>query len=328
MPPSFIKFHGFGNDYIVIESSELAEFPDAARLGQFARRICNRHYGAGADGIAVVSPSEVSGADFHVRIFNPDGSEASLSGNGTRCAAAYLYYKKLWSAEELRLSTRAGVKLYTLREHPLSEPPASAGGATQGVAGPTKEAGETHAVPLTVSAGRYVFDSELGQPKFDSASIPMLTKEPLAKVIDYPLAIDYPLELAGQSFPVTALQMGNPNCCIFVDDFDALDWRRIGKAIETHAQFPDRTNVVFVRIVSRDTIELRIWERGVGETEASGTCSCAAAVASMIKAQTDRLLTVLMPGGTARIEWRESSDGEVVITGSAEVIYAGDWRAG
>jgi diaminopimelate epimerase len=318
MPPSFIKFHGFGNDYIVIESSELAEFPDAARLGQFARRICNRHYGAGADGIAVVSPAEVSGADFHVRIFNPDGSEASLSGNGTRCAAAYLYYKKLWSAEELRLSTRAGVKLYTIREQTLSESPASAGGASQGAAGPTKAAGRTPAVP----AKRYVFDSELGQPKFGSAAIPMITKEPLARVIDYPLAV------AGETFPVTALQMGNPNCCIFVDDFDALDWRRIGKSLETHDQFPDRTNVVFVRIVSRDTIELRIWERGVGETEASGTCSCAAAVASMIKELTERLVTVLMPGGTARIEWRESSDGEVVITGSAEVIYAGDWLAG
>jgi diaminopimelate epimerase len=324
MPPSFIKFHGFGNDYIVIESSQLADFPDAVRLGEFARRICNRHYGAGADGIAVVGPSTVQGADFHVRIFNPDGSEASLSGNGTRCAAAYLYYQKLWSAETLRLSTRAGVKLYTIREQTeeaggssvpasvLSEPPASAGG-------PVGIAGKMPALP---ASGRYVFDSELGQPKFDAVSIPMTTREPLAKVIDYPL------EVAGESFPVTALQMGNPNCCIFVDDFDALDWRRIGKTIETHEQFPERTNVVFVRVINRDTIELRIWERGVGETEASGTCSCAAAVAAMIKEQTERLVTVLMPGGTARIQWRESGDGEVVITGSAEVVYAGDWLGG
>ena len=245
MPPTFIKFHGFGNDYIVIESSQLAHLTDAARLGGFARRICSRHYGAGADGIAVVGPSEVRGADFHVRIFNPDGSEASLSGNGTRCAAAYLYYQKLWAAEELRLSTRAGVKLYTIREQ--------------------------------TETGRYVFDSELGQPKFDSASIPMTTREPMARVIDYPL------EVAGQSFPVTALQVGNPVCCIFVDDFGALDWRSIGKALEKHEQFPDRTNVVFVHVVSRDRIEVRIWERGVGETEASGSCSCAAAVAAMIK---------------------------------------------
>jgi diaminopimelate epimerase len=291
MAPQFIKFHGFGNDYIVIESRDLAlaGISTTAELGQFARRICNRHYGAGGDGIAVVSPSEVAGADFHVRIFNPDSSEASLSGNGTRCAAAYLYYKQLWSAAELRLSTRSGIKLYSIREQ--------------------------------TDAGYYLFDSELGQPKFDSNSIPMTTRKPLEKVIDYEL------EVNGESFPVTALQMGNPNCCIFVDDFEALEWRRIGKSIETHKQFPERTNVIFVRVVDRKTIELRIWERGVGETEASGTCSCAAAVAAMINGKTERLVDVLMPGGRAKINWREG-DGEVVITGTAEVIYEGDWLAG
>jgi diaminopimelate epimerase len=290
MPPPFIKFHGFGNDYIVIESKDLAlaGISATAELGQFARRICNHHYGAGGDGIAVVSPSEVQGANFHVRIFNPDSSEASLSGNGTRCAAAYLYYKQLWSAAELRLSTRSGIKLYTIREQ--------------------------------TDAGHYLFDSELGQPKFDSNSIPMTTREPMEKVIDYELEVD------GELFAVTALRMGNPNCCIFVDDFDTLEWRRIGKAIETHKQFPERTNVIFVRVVDRNTIELRIWERGVGETEASGTCSCAAAVAAMIKGKTERLLDVLMPGGRAKINWRED-DGEVVITGTAEVIYEGDWLA-
>ena len=292
MAPKFIKFHGFGNDYIVIEAKDLAlaRISETAELGNFARRICNRHYGAGADGIAVVSPSEVEGADFQVRIFNPDGSEASLSGNGTRCAASYLYYKKLWTAAELRLTTRAGIKLCTLREQ--------------------------------TDAGHYVFDSELGQPKFDSNSIPMITREPLSKVIDYEL------DVAGESFPVTALQMGNPNCCIFVNDFDALDWRQIGKTIETHKQFPERTNVVFVRVIDRNKIELRIWERGVGETEASGTCSCAAAVAAMIKGETERLVDVLMPGGRAKIQWRgDGDDGEVVITGTADVVYEGDWLA-
>ncbi|MBC8030668.1 MAG: diaminopimelate epimerase [Pyrinomonadaceae bacterium] len=290
MSPRFIKFHGFGNDYIVIEQkflNEIAPSAEAVKLGDFARRICNRHYGAGADGIAVVSPAENEAADFHVRIFNPDGSEAGLSGNGTRCAASYLYYQKLWSAQQLRLSTRSGVKRYTLLENP----------------GP----------------GRYVFDSELGQPKFDSPSIPMLTEPPLEKVVDYELGVD------GATFRVTALQMGNPNCCIFVNDFDALDWRSIGRAIERHEQFPDRTNVVFVRVDDRKTISLRIWERGVGETEASGTCSCAAAVAAMIKNKTERLVKVIMQGGEAKIHWRE--DGEVVITGAAEVIYGGEWLA-
>jgi diaminopimelate epimerase len=281
MSPHFTKFHGFGNDYIVIESKELVGRED---LGQFAREICNRHLGAGADGIAVVSPADGDIADFHVRIFNPDGSEAGLSGNGTRCAAAYLHYQKLWSDEELLLSTRSGVKRYLLCDE---------------------------------NKGRYVFDSELGVPQFSSEAIPMVTRTSLETVIDYPLPVDEDL------LKVTALRLGNPNCCVLVDDFAKLDWRRLGKAIEVHKQFPERTNVVFIKVLDRERIELRIWERGVGETTASGTCSCAAAVAAMLNGKTDRLVTAIMPGGEARIGWRE--DGEVVITGSAEVVYSADW---
>jgi diaminopimelate epimerase len=281
MSARFTKFQGFGNDYIVFEAEQLSQVTD---LGAFARRICNRHYGAGADGIAILRPSENADADFRVRIFNPDGSEAGMSGNGTRCAAAYLSFHSLWTNEELRLDTRNGVKRYRLlnRDH-----------------------------------GTFVFRSELGQPRFDSASVPMITPEPLARVIDFPLVVDK------QTLQVTAMQMGNPNCCIFVDDFDALDWRKIGKAIEVHDQFPDRTNVVFVRPVERDFIELRIWERGVGETTASGTCSCAGAVAAMVNDKADRDVRVLMEGGEVRIQWR--TDSEVVITARAEVVYSGQW---
>ena len=284
MSPPFTKFHGFGNDYIVIESEQLIDRGD---LGEFSRLICNRHYGAGADGIAVVSRNETSESDFQVRIFNPDGSEAALSGNGTRCAAAYLYYKGLWASDTLRLSTRSGTKRYSLIEQP--------------------------------GHGTYVFDSELGQPKFDSGSVPFVADPPIEKVIDHPL------QVGSETLRITALQMGNPNCCIFVESFDDLDWRRLGPLIENHKQFPDRTNVIFVRIQDRQTIELRIWERGVGETTASGTCSCAAAVASMIHGQTDRSINVRMPGGQARICWRD--DGEVVIQAPAELVYEGVWLA-
>jgi len=282
MGPQFTKFHGLGNDYLVIEAEQLSGTAD---LGAFARAICNRHYGAGGDGIAIISRAEGEAADFNCRIFNPDGSEAGLSGNGTRCAVAYLYYKKLWSRDELRLSTKTGLKRYF----------------PKGETGP----------------GKFLFESELGQPKFDTGSIPMSITPPLEKVINYPLDVN------GESFPVTAMQMGNPNCCIFVDDFDALNWRAIGKAIEVHPQFPDRTNVVFVRPVERNFIELRIWERGVGETTASGTCSCAGAVAAMVNDKADREVRVLMEGGEVRIKWR--TDGEVVITGTAEVVYSGQW---
>ena len=284
MPPQFTKFHGLGNDYLVIEAEQLRGIDD---LGDFARRICNRHYGAGGDGIAIISKSQTTDADFNCRIFNPDGSEAGLSGNGTRCAVAYLYYAGFWTNHELRLSTRTGLKRYFLR-------------------GQTKP-------------GTYLFESELGRPKFDSPSIPMLIKPPLDQVIGYILPVN------GEPVPITAMQMGNPNCCIFVDDFGSLDWRRMGKAIETHPQFPDRTNVVFVRVPGRNLIELRIWERGVGETTASGTCSCAGAVAAMINEKADRDVKVIMEGGEVRIHWRP--DGEVVITGTAELVYTGDWLA-
>lgn len=280
MPPQFTKFHGLGNDYLVIDAEQLAGIDD---LGEFARRICNRHYGAGGDGIAIVGTSESHEANFTCRIFNPDGSEAGLSGNGTRCAVAYLYYKRLWSNNELRLSTRTGLKRYFLRGQP--------------------------------APGKYLFESELGQPKFDSASIPMTIEPPLERVIDYPF----------QKFQITAMQMGNPNCCIFVDDFNSLDWRTIGKEIENNARFPDRTNVVFVRVVNRQLLELRIWERGVGETTASGTCSCAGAVAAMVNDKAGRDVRVVMEGGEVRIQWR--GDDQVVITGTAEVVYSGQWLA-
>lgn len=278
----FIKFQGFGNDYIIFEEKALEAVES---LNALARAVCDRHYGAGADGIVVVNSVEDTSADFIARIFNADGSEAGLSGNGTRCAVAYLYYRGLWSRDTLRLSTRMGVKLYRLRE--------------------------------TVSRGHYWFESELGQPRFDSASIPMQTDEARARVVDYPLVIE------NETFRVTALQMGNPNCAIFLEDFEQLDWRRVGRALESHAQFPERTNVEFVRVRDRANIELRIWERGVGETKSSGTCSCAAMVASVIKGLTDRLVTVWMEGGHVEIMWRE--DGEVVLTGRADLVYSGEW---
>jgi diaminopimelate epimerase len=282
MPPRFTKFHGYGNDYIVFEADQLAEVDD---LGDVARRICNRHYGAGADGIAIAKASDRETSDFQVRIFNPDGSEAGMSGNGTRCAASYLFYHQLWWNDLLRLQTRNGIKRYHLLER---------GGERS-----------------------FLFQSELGQPRLDSKSIPMITNEPLDRVIDYPL------EVGTETLRVTALEMGNPNCCIFVDDFNSIDWRRLGPLIEHHPRFPERTNVIFVRVRDRGNVEERLWERGVGETESSGTCSCAAVVASVIKGLTDRRVNVHAPGGLLPIEWRE--DGEVVLTGRAEVIYSGEW---
>ena len=292
----FTKFHGYGNDYLVFEAAGLKGVglsPGFERMGagepfpEFVKRICDRHFGAGSDGVAVVEAlGGGEGADFRLRIFNPDGGEAAMSGNGSRCAASYLHYAGLWSGEELRFSTRAGVKRYRLRER--------------------------------TGGGAFRFEAEIGRPRFDSASIPMLTGEPLAEVREYPLA------LPGSEFVrVTALQMCNPNCCAFVGDLEKVDWRRLGRLIESHAAFPERTNVEFIRVLDRGNIEARVWERGAGETLSSGTGASAAAVASMVGGHTDRQVTVSMPGGRLEVLWRE--DGEVLLTGEAEVVYRGEW---
>jgi diaminopimelate epimerase len=291
----FVKLQGYGNDYLVFEAGGLervgwrggfGRFEMGEPFPEFVRRVCDRHFGAGADGVAVVERLNEGGADFRLRIFNPDGGEAAMSGNGSRCAASFLHFEKLWSDEDLRFETRAGVKRYLLRER--------------------------------LGVGAFRFEAEIGRPRFDSDSIPMLTLEPLPEVRDYPLAL-----ADGETVEVTALQMCNPNCCVFVEDFQSADWRRLGRAIESHATFPERTNVEFVRLVDRQNIEARVWERGAGETLSSGTGACAAAVASMIGGRTDSHVSVRMPGGTLEVLWRE--DGEVLLTGEADVVYRGEW---
>ena len=292
----FVKFHGYGNDYLVFEAARLdsagwrgafIRFDAGEPFPEFVRRVCDRHFGAGADGVAVVERLAGGGdADFALRIFNPDGGEAAMSGNGSRCAASYLHFEGLWTAEELRFQTRAGVKRYVLRGR--------------------------------LGEGCFRFEAEIGRPRFDSASVPILTPEPLAEVRDHQLAL-----AGGERVAVTALQMCNPNCCVFVEDFDGTDWRRLGRALESHAAFPERTNVEFVRVLDRQNIEARVWERGAGETLSSGTGACAAAVASMVGGRTDRHVAVRMPGGTLEVLWR--GDGEVVLTGTAEVVYRGEW---
>jgi diaminopimelate epimerase len=281
----FVKFHGYGNDYIVCEAGELAGV--AGDVPEFVRRACDRHFGVGGDGVATLEPAAGDGAaDFVLRIFNPDGSEAAMSGNGSRSAASFLYFQGLWRQEELRLSTKAGVKLYRLLEQD--------------------------------GRGRYRFAAEIGRPALDSASIPMRTGDAREQVVDFALELE-----PGEVVRLTALQMCNPNACLFVDDFERADWRRVGQAIESHPQFPQRTNVEFIRVRDRGTIEVRVYERGVGPTLSSGTGACASAVAACLNGLTDRRVRVEMEGGRLEVEWRD--DGEVLLTGEAEAIYRGEW---
>ena len=276
----FCKFHGFGNDYIVIERKEIDE---SISLESLAVAICHRNTGAGADGIAVIERAAESDADFFCEIVNPDGSTAGFSGNGTRCAVSYLYHEKLWTDPALRLKTRSGVKNYSL----------------------LGKLGE----------GVYEFRAEIGKPRFGSGEVPV-TGDAAESVIDREIEVD------GRKFLFSGVNVGNPVACIFVDDFD-LDWRHYGRIMETHSTFPERANIVFVRVIDDGNIELRIWERGAGETSASGTCSSGAAVLSAFTGKTGRRVSVLTPGGTTEVEWRE--DDEILITGRADFVYCGEW---
>jgi diaminopimelate epimerase len=277
----FCKFHGFGNDYLVIEKSDLS---GVTSISDFAEAICSRHRGAGSDGIATIEKLDVDEADFQCEIINPDGSVAGFSGNGTRCAVAYLYFKKIWSRPELKLKTASGIKNYKLIE--------------------------------TVSDGHYWFEAEIGRPAFSSRDVPIDLGSPTENVIEQPVDVN------GCEVKVSAVNVGNPVACVFVDDLE-LDWRSIGKQLETHRVFPDRTNVVFVKVVDRDNIEIRIWERGAGETAASGTCASAAAVLSAFTCRTERAVSVHTKGGVTEVFWRDGD--EILLTGRADIVYCGEW---
>lgn len=279
---NFCKFEGFGNDYIVIAADELRAVDSA---GEFAKKICDRNYGAGGDGIAVWKKLADGTANFEVRIFNPDGSEAGFSGNGTRCAVAYLYYKNIWTDTSLKLSTPSGIKNYTLLEE--------------------------------TAPGHYWFNAEIGQPKFASGEIPMALGSELESVTGLPL------ETSQGKIEITALNVGNPVCVIFVEDFSAGDWRALGAEIENHKVFPARTNVVFVKVLDTRNVEVRIWERGAGETSSSGTCSTAAAVAAAFTGKTEREVSVHAPGGTTEVTWRE--DNEMLLKGRADLVFCGEF---
>jgi len=277
----FCKFHGFGNDYIVIERTAL---PEGTDLSALAVSMCQRNTGVGGDGIAVIEKLDADDkADHFCEIVNPDGSIAGFSGNGTRCAVSYLYYKHLWREPALRLKTRSGIKNYTLIER--------------------------------MSDGHYWFEAEIGKPRFGGRDVPV--KDATGSSV-----VDHPIDVEGASLLFSGVNVGNPVACVFVDSFD-LDWRRYGRAMETHTTFPERANIVFVKIVDNENIELRIWERGAGETSASGTCSSGAAVLSAFTARTGRTVSVLSPGGTTEVYWR--NDDEILLTGRADLAFCGTW---
>src|SRR5579875_1262632 len=290
----FTKLHGLGNDFIVtIWMIDRASGPNAKTmpphgkawktrlLARLAKAICHRHTGVGADGFLLVRPARSPEHDARVRFFNADGSEAEMSGNGIRCAAACLreYDPRKRS---LKIETLAGIKeLECLKEE----------------------------------RGRLVFRVAMGHPILEPKKIPFR-----ARNISPPV-LGYPISTAQGKLRATITSMGNPHCSIFVSDFARIDWLTVGRELEVHPFFPHRTNVEFVRIISRREIEVRFWERGVGQTASSGTGSCAAAVASILNGYTGRRVRVKTVAGPLEIDWPEG--GSVRLTGPAQRIASG-----
>jgi len=258
----FTKLHGLGNDYIYLNAftGQIQEYD----LAELARILSDRHFGVGADGIILIMPSE--SADFRMRIFNSDGSEAEMCGNGIRGLAKYVYEQGMTDKTTITVETGAGL----LR------------------------------VALTVQDGVVTAATvDMGFPHLNRSEIPMLG-EPAAEPV-----IEQPLEVNGHRFNITCVSMGNPHCVIFVDDVDHFTVGEIGPLIEHHELFPERINVEFVTVLDREHIKMRVWERGAGETLACGTGASASVVAGVLTDRTDRQVEVELQGGLLRIEWHE-----------------------
>lgn len=277
----FTKLQGLGNDFIIVDASAA----QPAAIPELARRICDRRFGVGADGLLLCEPvSRSEPAVFRMRVFNADGGEAELSGNGLRCLAAHIFRQRWTSHDVVLVETLAGRK--RLRK-------------------------------LRSVGVEYWFEVEMGEPILDRSRIAFHPAKEIPSLTGCELPLD------GQTYLVTITSMGNPHCSLFVNDFEELDRDAIGRRIEVHPYFPNRTNVEFVRVISRREIEVRFWERGVGETFSSGTGSCAATVASVLNGYTDRQVKVHTLGGTLEIVWR--SDETLKLNGPAKLICEGEY---
>lgn len=259
----FVKMHGAGNDYVYVDCfRERVDDPPA-----LARWVSDRHFGIGSDGLVLILPPEGREADFRMRMFNADGSEAEMCGNAIRCVGKYVRESGLTLKDELGIETLAGLKVLHLQD--------------------------------------------------DGASIASATVD-----MGIPAATGGFVHVAGvEAMPVS---MGNPHVVLFVEDVSAARVATLGPLIECDPLFPDRTNVEFLAVQARDRLDLRVWERGTGETLACGTGACAAAVAAVLAGEASRKTEVRVPGGSLSIEWRED-DGHVYLTGPAEESFRGEF---
>jgi diaminopimelate epimerase len=277
---SFVKMHGLGNDFVVIEdlASEWDLTPAAVML------LCDRNFGVGADGVLLVREASAAGADFRMLHYNADGGQAEMCGNGIRCFSKYMVDRRMVTGDTLAIETLGGVKrVEVVRDY------------------------DGMLATATVDMGEPILDPTLIPTLFTGAQV-----------------YECPVETELGTFRLTAVSMGNPHAVIWVDDVDEAPVDTVGPMIETHPLFPNRTNVEFAQTPDGETIRLRVWERGVGETLACGTGACATVVAAVLAMRTGRGATVELPGGELFVRWDE--DGRVLLTGPATEVFSGVMR--
>lgn len=279
MEIEFTKMHGAGNDFIMINGIKYDV--TGCDFKELARKLCDRHFSIGGDGLIIALPAAAESNDFRMRIFNSDGSEAEMCGNGIRCFAHFLQEEELTAQKSLEIETLAGIispKFISFK-----------GDASQ----------------IKVNMGR---------PRFKPGEIPIKIDESLENVQDYELGVD------GVKFEINCVSMGNPHTVIFVEDVDKCKLDLWGPEIENHPQFPEKTNVEFAEIVSRDELIMKVWERGAGITLACGTGAAAVVTAGIKNDYLDEEVLVHLPGGDLVIEW---SGGDVFMTGPSVKAFSG-----
>ena len=277
----FSKYHGLGNDFVLVDNRHQA---DPLLTPDQAVAWCDRHFGVGADGVIFALPGQAD-TDYTMRIFNSDGSEPEMCGNGIRCMAKFL--EALETADG-----KAPIAPHTYRIHTLA-----------GVIAPTLQ-----------PDGQVTVD--MGPPYLLAEEIPTTLAAANDKVVNQSLTVD------GAAWEVTCVSMGNPHCITFVEDVAAISLEQLGPKFERHEVFPKRINAEFIQVVRPDYLKMRVWERGAGITLACGTGACASLVAGVLAGRCDRAATVELPGGPLNIRW-STEDQRVYMTGPAELVFSG-----
>ncbi|MCH5343294.1 MAG: diaminopimelate epimerase [Acetatifactor sp.] len=280
----FTKMHGCGNDYIYVDGAK-ESIPEQEKP-EIVRKLSDRHFGIGGDGVIFINPSDV--ADFEMEMYNADGSRAEMCGNGIRCVAKYVYDKGLTDKECITIVSCGKVKTLEL----------------------------TVDRPENGSRGRVVkVRVNMGNPILAPAEIPVRAEGECA--VDEPILVD------GTEYRMTCVSMGNPHAVIFAENVGQLKLEQIGPKFEDHERFPNRTNTEFVEVLDKRTVFMRVWERGTGETLACGTGCCATAVACILNGLTEEEITVKLLGGELQIEW-DREENVVYMTGPAATAFEGE----